>query len=128
MYNEDKPNLIQRMIGPKREWRQYKARVRKLPPTYRDAVAAVERYVMHFGPHTGEGIVALFTDVLDLFEQAAADGTPVRAIVGEDPVEFADALIANYDKGGYIAREQDRLKRAIDKAAGGEARGDEASS
>ena len=35
----------------------------------------------------------MFDDVADLFERAAADGTPIREIVGDDPVEFADALI-----------------------------------
>ena len=28
--------------------------------------------------------------------------TPIREIVGEDPVEFVDALIRNYSKGGYV--------------------------
>jgi len=53
-----------------------------------------------------------------LFERAAADGTPIRVIVGDDPVEFVEALIANYDKGGYVARERNRLCRAIERAAG----------
>ncbi|MFI6793991.1 hypothetical protein [Streptosporangium canum] len=32
----------------------------------------------------------MFEDLADLFEQAAADGTPIREIVGEDPVEFVE--------------------------------------
>jgi hypothetical protein len=31
---------------------------------------------------------------------AAADRTPIREIVGEDPVEFVEALVGNYEKGG----------------------------
>ena len=30
------------------------------------------------------------------FEQRAADGTPVRAIVGDDPVEFVETFVRNY--------------------------------
>ena len=122
MSDADKGGFISRVtskvIGDKRRWREYKARVRQLPPNYRAAVDAIERYLMHFGSMDGDSAASLFEDVADLFEQAAADGTPIREIVGEDPVEFVDALIRNYSKGGYVAREQERLVNAIDRAAG----------
>ena len=113
-----KAGLITKVIGDKRRWRQYKARARQLPPNYRTAVDAIERYLMHFGPVDGDSAASLLEDVADLFEQAAADGTPIREIVGEDPVEFVEALIRNYTKGGYVTREQDRLTSAIARAAG----------
>jgi DNA-binding ferritin-like protein (Dps family) len=118
MSDTDKGGLISKIIGPKREWRAYKARVRRLPENYRVAVAGIERYLMHFGAVTGDGAMALFGDVLDLFERTAADETPIREIVGDDPVEFVEALIRNYDKGGYVRREQERLARTIARAAG----------
>ncbi|SHN28073.1 MULTISPECIES: DUF1048 domain-containing protein [Streptomyces] len=34
------------------------------------------------------------------FEQAAVDGTPIREIVGQDPVEFVEAFVQNYSEGG----------------------------
>ena len=34
----------------------------------------------------------MLEDLADLFEQAAADGTPIREIVGDDPVEFVEAF------------------------------------
>ncbi len=52
-------------------------------------------------------------DLADLFEQAAADRTPIREVVGEDPVEFAEAFAQNYRKGGYVDRERERLTNAI---------------
>lgn len=110
--------MLSKMIGDKRRWRRYKARVRELPPNYRAAVDAVERYLMHFGSMEPDSAASLFEDVADLFEQAAADETPIREIVGEDPVEFVDALIRNYSKGGYVDRERERLTTAIDRAAG----------
>jgi len=118
MSDAEKGGFISKVIGDKRRWRQYKARVRKLPPNYRTAVDAIERYLMHFGPMDGDSAASLFEDVADLFEQAAADGTPIREIVGEDPVEFVDALIRNYSKGGYVTRERERLISVIDRAAG----------
>ncbi|MDG4762652.1 DUF1048 domain-containing protein [Solwaraspora sp. WMMD406] len=110
--------FLGKVVGPKRRWRAYKARVRKLPPPYRAAVDAIERYLMHFGAMDGDSAASLFEDVADLFERAAADGTQIRDIVGDDPVEFVETLIANYDKGGYVSRERNRLSRAIALAAG----------
>ena len=51
----------------------------------------------------------MFDDLADLFEQAAADGTPIREIVGDDPVEFAETFAQNYSKGGWIDKERERL-------------------
>lgn len=117
MFDTDK-GLLSKVIGPKRRWRAYKARVRQLPEPYRIAVDGIERYLMHFGPVDGDSAASLLEDVADLFERAAVDGTPIREIVGADPVEFVEALIGNYEKGGYIARERGRLSRAIARAAG----------
>ena len=38
----------------------------------------------------------MFGDFADLWERAVADGTPVRAIVGDDPVEFAETFLQAY--------------------------------
>jgi DNA-binding ferritin-like protein (Dps family) len=116
--NAEKGGFIAKVIGPKRRWRAYKARVRQLPADYRTAVEAIERYLMHFGPMEANSAESLFEDLADLFERAAVDGTPIREIVGDDPVEFVEALIRNYEKGGYVARERERLINAIERAAG----------
>ena len=110
--------MLSKLIGDKRRWWRYKARVKQLPPNYREAVDAIERYLMHFGSMDADGAASIFEDVADLFERAAADETPIREIVGDDPVEFVDALVRNYTKGGYVDRERKRLTDAIDRAAG----------
>ena len=118
MSRSEDGGFTSKVIGDKRRWRKYKARVRQLPPDYRTAVDAIERYLMYFGAVDGDSAASVFEDVADLFEQAAADGTPIREIVGEDPVEFVDALVRNYSKGGYVDRERERLTNAIDRVAG----------
>ena len=113
--------LLEKIIGPleqKRRYRQYKARVEQLPASYRTAVEALQRYSYYFGHGTSEGGLAMLEDLADLFEQGAANGTPVRELVGEDPVEFAEAFLRNYPEGQWIARERDRLTSAIQRAAG----------
>jgi DNA-binding ferritin-like protein (Dps family) len=113
--------LLETVYGPlelKRRWRQYKARVRRLPANYRTTVDAIERYLMYFGPSDGDRATAMFEDLADLFERAAADGTPVGAIVGDNPAEFVEAFAQNYSKGGWIDRQRARLTSAIERAAG----------
>lgn len=114
--------FTQKVIGDKREWRAYKARVRALPQPYRIAIDGVERYLFHFGAVESDTSIAIFSDVADIFERAAADGTPIREIVGDDPSEFVDALIDNYEKGGYVAREKRRLDESITEAEAVQAR------
>ncbi|MGH6616566.1 DUF1048 domain-containing protein [Sphingomonas sp.] len=107
-----------KLIGEKRRWRDYKARVRKLPANYRAAVEAFERYLMYFGSEDADSVCSMFEDLADLFEQSAADGTPIRDIVGEEPVEFIEAFLRNYPEGQWRYRERDRLTDAIDRVAG----------
>ena len=73
---------------------------------------------MHIGPADGSQATTMFEDLVDLFEQSAADGSPIRDVVGDDPVEFVEAFVANYSEGGWINRERVRLTEAIERAAG----------
>ena len=110
-------DFTSKVIGDKRRRRHYKARTRQLPENYRTAVAALQRYLMYFAPVDGDSAASMFEDLADLFERAAADGTPIRDIVGEDPVEFVEAFVQNYSKGGYVpTRERERLTSAIERA------------
>jgi DNA-binding ferritin-like protein (Dps family) len=113
--------LIEKVVGDfgdKQRWRAYKARTKQLPPNYRAAIAALERYLTYFGAITkGDILMSMLEDLADLFEQSAADGTPIRAIVGDDPVEFAETFLRNYAEGQWITKERQRLTEAIDQAA-----------
>ena len=107
-------------IKQKKRYREYKARTERLPGNYHAAIDALQRYSYYFGHGTAESGLSMLEDLADLFEQAAADGTPIREIVGEDPVEFAEAFLRNYPEGQWIIRERDRLTSAIKRAAGEE--------
>ncbi|MET8751256.1 DUF1048 domain-containing protein [Streptomyces sp. NPDC004667] len=118
MSEVEKSGIIAKVIGPKKRWRAYKARVKELPGGYRASVEAIERHLMHFVPVDADSNASMFEDLADLFEQAAADGTPIREIVGEDPVEFVEAFAQNYSDGGYVpARARKRLTEDIERAA-----------
>lgn len=108
--------MLKRMIDEKRRYRRYKARTAQLPDNYRTAIDALERYLMYFGPGKGYELLVMLEDLADLFDENAASGTPIRAIVGEDPVEFAEAFRLNYPVGQWIVKERDRLTHAIEKS------------
>lgn len=109
--------FAEKVVGDKRRWREYKARVQRLPAPYRDAVGAIERYLMYFGPTDSDSASTMYEDLIYLFEQASADAIPIREIVGEDPVSFVTEFVSNYDQGGWVSRERGRLVAAIDRAA-----------
>lgn len=118
-------NFLELIIGSfddKKRWKAYKARVTALPTEYRTSVEAIERYLMHSGdtPSDWNRAAQMFDDLAELFEQAAADGTRVRDIVGEDPLEFVETFVRTYSDGGWIAKERERLRTSIDRASGEE--------
>ncbi|TMR89224.1 DUF1048 domain-containing protein, partial [Nonomuraea basaltis] len=118
--NEPKSRYLQYLeivtgsLEEKKRYRQYKARIKQLPVNYRTAVEALERYLMHFGPGDGADAASMFEDLADLFERSAGDGTPIREIFGEDPVEFVEAFMQSYSMGSYIRRERERFTSAIE--------------
>ena len=117
-------NLIELVVGSlddKKKYREYKARVKALPDGHREAAAALERYLLNIGPtDDGKSLIAMLEDLAELFEQAVAAGTPVRDLVGADPVEFAETFMENYGGGSWIRKERERLAASIDDATGKE--------
>jgi DNA-binding ferritin-like protein (Dps family) len=115
---------IEIVTGPleqKKRYRQYKARLEALPEPYGTAAKALQRYFTYYaGVTDGETIITMMGDSVELWERAATDGTPVRAIVGADPVEFAETFAQAYSGIQWIDKERARLNKAIDDAERGE--------
>ena len=110
-------------LEQKKQYRRDKARVEALPEPYRSTGKALERYFMYYGGITGgDTLVLMLGDFTDLWERAALDGTPVREIVGDDPVEFAETFAQSYAGTRWIDKERARLTAAIDAADAGSRR------
>ncbi|KQM81241.1 DUF1048 domain-containing protein [Agromyces sp. Leaf222] len=104
-------------LEQKKQYKEAKARIEALPAPYREAANAVNRYLMYYGGVTdGDTIVQMFLDNADLWERAAIDGTSVSEIVGDDPVEFAEAYAQAYGGTQWIDKERARLVKDIDDA------------
>jgi DNA-binding ferritin-like protein (Dps family) len=104
-------------LEQKKQYKHDKARIDSLPEPYSAAAKAMHRYLMYSGGVVdGDTLMTMFTDLADLWERAAVDGTPVRDIVGDDPVEFAEQFAAAYSGKQWIDKERARLTKAIDDA------------
>jgi DNA-binding ferritin-like protein (Dps family) len=113
--------LVTGSLDQKKRYRQYKARIEALPEPYGTAANAFQRYFMYYGGIVdGETSLTMLGDFVELWERAAADGTSVRAIVGDDPVEFAEAFAQAYTGKHWIDKERARLTKAIEDAERGE--------
>lgn len=109
--------LVTGSLEQKKQYKQHKARIEALPEPYLAAAKALERYFMFNGGVTdGDTLITMYGDFADLFERAAADGTPLRDIVGDDPVEFAETFTQAYAGKQWIDKERARLTKAIDDA------------
>ncbi|GAA2704264.1 DUF1048 domain-containing protein [Actinoplanes palleronii] len=117
MAETEKRGFFGKLIGDKKRWRAYRARLRKLPAGYRTAVKEIEHYLFHFVPADSDSMASMFEDLVDLFEQAVANKTPIREIVGDEPVEFAESFAGNYTVSSFVTvQARKRLTEAIARA------------
>jgi DNA-binding ferritin-like protein (Dps family) len=113
--------LVTGSLEQKKQYKRDTARIEALPEPHRSAAKALQRYLMYSGGFTdGDTAVRMLGDFADLWERAAADGTPVRAIVGDDPAEFAETFAQAYTGKQWIDKERARLTKAIEDAERGE--------
>jgi DNA-binding ferritin-like protein (Dps family) len=104
-------------LEQKKQYKQYKARLDALPEPYAATAKAFQRYFMYYGTVSdGDTLITMLSDFADLWEGAVADGTPIRAIVGDDPVEFAETFAQSYTGKQWNDKERARLTKAIEDA------------
>ena len=104
-------------LEQKKQYKQEKARIDALPEPYGTAAKAMQRYFMYYGGVTdGDTLITMIGDLADLWARAAADGTPLREIVGDDPVEFDETFAQAYSGRQWIDKERARLTKAIEDA------------
>lgn len=109
--------LVTGSLSDKKLYRELKDRQKQLPEPYRATAAALERYLMSVGGGAGGAtLLDMFRDLTELIERSAADHTPVRDVVGDDPVDFIETFIASYTGRTWMDKERARLREAIARA------------
>jgi len=95
-------------LGEKREYRKTEARAKALPAEYRDAYKEIKHYIFSTsGILTIEPLGAL----VDMLEEAAAEGKHVIDITGPDVAAFADELVRG--EKSYFDQQRAKLNKTI---------------
>lgn len=103
--------MLGRLVGEKKESRRMEARAAGLPADYRTVYDAMKGYMFYFTAGDGMDVVALLRDILDRFEDAAAEGLGVLEVTGADVAAFCDGLLPPY--GVHRARLRSKLSDAV---------------
>jgi DNA-binding ferritin-like protein (Dps family) len=85
--------LIKKMIGDKKEYKEQMARVEALPEDYRFVFTKIQGYMWSFAVGDGSDMLKIQYELIELFEASAADGKFVLDVTGEDVAGFCDELI-----------------------------------
>lgn len=86
-------NVIKKIIGDKKEYRKQMERVDALPEEYRFVYKKIQDYMWSLAGGTGLDMLKTQYDLIDLFEDSAAEGKHVLDVTGEDVAGFCDQLI-----------------------------------
>jgi DNA-binding ferritin-like protein (Dps family) len=104
------------MIADKREWREQMARVDALPDDYRFVYKKIQQQMWRFASGDGMDMLPVQYDLIDLFEQGAAQGKPAIEVTGPDVAAFVDGLLANVST--YTETWRETLNREVKQKLG----------
>jgi DNA-binding ferritin-like protein (Dps family) len=97
-------------MGEKKAYRQNEKRAKALPAEYAAAYKEIKNYLFHTsGILTMEPLGAL----VDMLEEAAAEGKHVVDITGSNVAAFADELVRG--ESSYFDKQRQKLNRSFKK-------------
>lgn len=105
--------FLKKMIGDKKEYKQQMARVAALPEDYKFVFDKIQKYMWNFCAGNGYDMLKIHYELIDLFEDGAAEGKQVLEITGEDVAAFCDELLRNAKT--YTEDWHEKLNRDIMK-------------
>ncbi|QCR32490.1 DUF1048 domain-containing protein [Lysinibacillus sp. SGAir0095] len=108
--------LFKKLIGDKKEYKMMMARVEALPEDYQFVFKKIQNYMWNFAAGNGMDMLNIQYELIDLFEEGAAEGRQVLEITGTDVASFADELVANAKT--YVAKYREDLNESINKKLG----------
>lgn len=81
---------FKQMKADKAEWNKQQARIKAMPADYEIVIGEVQNYFWQFAGGDGMDMMAGIYDLIDFFEEGAANIVPVLDLVGNDVAEFAE--------------------------------------
>lgn len=105
---------IRKMMQSKRDYKRQMARVKALPEDYQYVYKKIQERMWMFAAGAGYDMMKVHADLLELFEEGAANGKQVLDITGEDVAAFCDELLRSvrtYTEDWRAAFNRDILKK-----------------
>jgi len=84
---------LKKMRDEKREYRRQMARVEALPEDYRYVWKKIQSHMWKFAGGSGYDMMRVQIDLIDLFEEGAAQHRGVLEVTGDDVAAFVDELL-----------------------------------
>lgn len=106
-------DILKKIIGDKKEYREMMARVKKLPEDYQFVYGKIQDYMWNYAAGDGMDMLDVQYELIDLFEAGVADGKSVLEVTGEDVAGFSDELLMNAKT--YIGEKRKKLNKEIIK-------------
>lgn len=107
-------NILKTFIGDKKRWRQYQKDIEALPEPYAKTLKALQAYIWNFA--SSAGMMDALDEILRMFQESASENVPVQNIVGDDPVEFAESIMAQYPDDQWLFKYRERLRTQVKEA------------
>lgn len=108
--------IFQKMIGDKKEYKRQMSRVEALPEDYQYVFEKIQKYMWNFAAGDGYDMLKVQYDLIDLFEDGAAEGRHVLDVTGSDIAGFCDELLRNAKT--YTENWREKLNRDITEKFG----------
>jgi DNA-binding ferritin-like protein (Dps family) len=84
---------IKKILESKREYKRQMTRVESLPSDYRYVFKKIQSHMWMFAAGSGYDMLKIHYDLIELFEEGAANGKRVLEVTGEDVAAFCDELL-----------------------------------
>ncbi|MDR2525137.1 MAG: DUF1048 domain-containing protein [Oscillospiraceae bacterium] len=107
---------IKKIRESKREYKRNMARVDALPKDYRFVFKKIQSHMWMFSSGAGEDMLHIQYDLIELFEDGAAQGKSALEVTGEDVAAFCDELLKSAQT--YTANWRARLNKEIEEKLG----------
>jgi DNA-binding ferritin-like protein (Dps family) len=101
-----------------KEFKAFDVRIKRLPADYQSAWGELFARLMEYSDFTGRNLVPIFSGVLDMFEETAAEGLSVKEVVGDDIKGFCSALAGAEGAKTYRDKWRSQLNNNITKKLG----------
>ncbi|AEP00529.1 DUF1048 domain-containing protein [Heyndrickxia coagulans] len=99
-------------FNEKKAWREMEKRAKALPEDYYNAYKAMQKYLWNTGSVMDwQETKFVFTHIIELLEEAAANGKRVKEVTGSNVAAFCDELAI--DAKSWVDKQRQKLNDAI---------------